>query len=249
MVRKMRASGPSSCVQSGECIQACDYGVNPRFLIAMARVSMAGKKSDASERRRKGVEGFRRISRDANYLMRMQLDDALLERLGQKPAQNPLPRAQKPDFIFYTGCNVLKTPHIALLALDIMDALGISYEVMGGPTHCCGVQQLRAGDTTTLGRVGEVAIDKLASGNGQVLAWCPSCYVQYTETTLPTVERMRGTRPFEMTPWMRFLGENIDRLKPFLKTPVEMRVALHRHPGVPGAMEAAEKILRAIARP
>ena len=233
----------SSCVQSGECIQACDYGVNPRFLIAMARVSMAGKKSDASERRRKGVEGFRRISRDANYLMRMQLDDALLERLGQKPAKNPSPRAQKPDFIFYTGCNVLKTPHIALLALDIMDALGVSYEVMGGPAHCCGVQQLRAGDTTTLGRVGEVAIDKLASGNGQVLAWCPSCYVQYTETTLPTVERMRGTRPFEMTPWMRFLGENIDRLKPFLKTPVNMRVALHRHPGVPGAMEAAEKLL------
>ena len=48
--------------------------------------------------------------------------------------------------MFYTGCNVLKTPHIALLALDIMDALGISYQVMGGPSHCCGILQLKSGD-------------------------------------------------------------------------------------------------------
>ncbi len=26
-----------SCMLSGECIKACDYGVNPRFLLAMAR--------------------------------------------------------------------------------------------------------------------------------------------------------------------------------------------------------------------
>src|SRR5258708_1144623 len=28
----------SSCVLSGECIKACDEDVNPRFLLAMARV-------------------------------------------------------------------------------------------------------------------------------------------------------------------------------------------------------------------
>src|SRR5215813_2326958 len=27
----------SSCTLSGACIEACDYGVNPRFLLAMAR--------------------------------------------------------------------------------------------------------------------------------------------------------------------------------------------------------------------
>jgi len=25
---------------SGECIKACDYGVNPRFLLTMARLAM-----------------------------------------------------------------------------------------------------------------------------------------------------------------------------------------------------------------
>ena len=31
----------AACMLSGECIKACDYGVNPRFLLAMANVAMA----------------------------------------------------------------------------------------------------------------------------------------------------------------------------------------------------------------
>ena len=104
--------------------------------------------------------------------------------------------------MFYTGCNVLKTPHIALLALDIMDALDITYDVMGGPTHCCGIVQMRSGDVATSGRVAENTIDKLSqSKTGQVVSWCPSCQVQFTETTLPTIEKTRGAKPFEMTPF------------------------------------------------
>ena len=64
--------------------------------------------------------------------------------------------------VFYTGCNVLKTPHIALLCLDIMDMIGTDYKVMGGPTHCCGTAQLRAGDIDTLGRFANNTINKLS---------------------------------------------------------------------------------------
>jgi hypothetical protein len=142
---------------------------------------------------------------------------------------------------------VLKTPHIALLALDIMDALGITYRVMGGPSHCCGVVHMRSGDAEVSGRMGTSTIDKLShSKSGQVLSWCPSCYVQFTETTLPTVERQRGARPFEMTPFMRFLKGRLDDLRPLLRNRVDLRVALHKHPGVTGVMEAAEALLRAI---
>jgi len=155
--------------------------------------------------------------------------------------------ATPPDFVFYTGCNVLKTPHIALLALDIMDALSVSYEVLGGPNHCCGVVQMRAGDVATSGRFAESTMDKLArSKSGQVISWCPSCHVQFTETTLPTVEKLRGARPFEMTPFMLFLRGKLDRLRSLLRQRVPMRVALHRHPGIKGAVEAAEDILRAV---
>jgi Fe-S oxidoreductase len=237
----------SSCVLSGECIKVCDYGVNPRFLLNMARVAMARAKNEPREQRRLGVDGFRLVARDVTQLSRMQLTDAQLARLGQSPGAEPAPSAEPPDVVFYTGCNVLKTPHIALLALDIMDALGVSYHVMGGPTHCCGVVQMRTGDIDTSGRFAQATMDKLAaSKTGQVLAWCPSCLVQFNEFTLPTVERVCGARPFEMTPFVKFLRAHLDRLRPLLRQPVPMRIALHRHTGAAGVMEAAAEILAAV---
>jgi heterodisulfide reductase subunit D len=235
----------NACILSGECIKACDYGVNPRFLLHMARVKMA-RLAEPAVQRKNGVDGFRKVAREVTQLSRIQLDDALLERLGQGAKKNP-PLEEPPDFVFYTGCNVLKTPHIALLALDIMDALGITYEVMGGPTHCCGIVQMRAGDVATSGRVAEGTLDKLAhSKTGQVLSWCPSCQVQFAETTLPTIEKTRGAKPFEMTPFTLFIRNNLDRLRPLLCERVPMRIALHRHPGIAGVVEAAQDILRAV---
>jgi hypothetical protein len=212
----------------------------------MARVAMARPQDEPPEQRRAGVEGFRKVAREVAHISRMQLDEAMLARLGQKADNRPEPEAP-PDFVFYTGCNVLKTPHIALLALDIMDRLGVTYQVLGGPSHCCGVVQMRAGDIATSGRFAESTMTKLArSKSGQVVSWCPSCHVQFTETTLPTVEKARGAKPFEMTPFMLFLRKNLDRLRPFLTRRVEMRLALHRHPGIRGVVEAAEDILQAV---
>lgn len=235
-----------SCMLSGECIKACDYGVNPRFLLAMARAALVKAEKALPERRRDGVELFRGLSRDVATLSRLQLDQSLLERLGQGSASVRQP-AEPPDFVFYTGCNVLKTPHIALLALDIMDALGVSYRVMGGPSHCCGIMQLRAGDAEMSGRMGSSTVDRLSvSKSGQVLSWCPSCYVQFTETTLPALEKQGTARPFEMTPFIRFLRDRLDQLRPHLRARVELRVALHRHPGAAGVMEAAVDLLEAV---
>jgi len=236
----------SSCVLSGECIKVCDYGVNPRFLLNMARVAMARAKNEPRQQRKLGVDGFRLVARDVTQLSRLQLTDAQLVRLGQDPSEEP-DTAEPPDVVFYTGCNVLKTPHIALLALDIMDQLAVRYHVMGGPTHCCGVVQMRTGDVDTSGRFGQNTMDKLArSKTGQVLAWCPSCFVQFTEFTLPTVERTRGAKPFEMTPFVLFLRSRLEQLRPLLRTPVSMRIALHRHTGAAGVMEAAAEILAAV---
>jgi Fe-S oxidoreductase len=236
----------SGCLLSGDCIEACDYGVNPRFLLHMARVAMVRARDDAVTQRRKGVEGFRHVAHDVKHISRIQMDDALLERLGQGAGKRHS-GSEPPDFVFYTGCNILKTPHIALVALDIMDGLGATYEVMGGPTHCCGVQPMRAGDTATFGRVAEATLDKMAaSKTKQVVSWCPACHVNFTEQTLPTIEQTRGAKPFEMTPFTMYLRNNLDRLRPLLREPVPMRLALHKHPGIRGVVEAAEEILWAV---
>src|SRR5262249_55853461 len=234
----------NACVLSGECIKACDYGVNPRFLLGMARVAMARRKDAPVEQRRHGVEGYRKVAREVIHISQMQLSDSLLARLGQKGGPQP---DKPPDFVFYTGCNVLKTPHIALLALDIMDAIGVTYQVLGGPTHCCGLVQMRTGDVATSGRMAESTMDKLAhSKSRQVLSWRPSCHGQYTAPPVPTVERPRGARPCEMCRCMLCLRSNLDRPRPVLRERVDRRVALHRHPGIKGVVEAAEDILRAV---
>jgi heterodisulfide reductase subunit D len=45
---------------------------------------------------------------------------------------------------------------------------------------------------------------------------------------------------------MRFLRRNLGLLRPLLKKRVDMKVALHRHPGVAGVMEAAEELVGAV---
>src|SRR5215831_13223656 len=80
----------SSCVLTGACIKACDYGVNPRFLLSMARVGMAQHQDEPALRRRQGVDGFRKVARDVSHISQMQLDDELLARLGQRPGGGAL---------------------------------------------------------------------------------------------------------------------------------------------------------------
>jgi hypothetical protein len=63
---------------------------------------------------------------------------------------------------------------------------------------------------------------------------------------LPTIEKVRGSRPFEMTPFMLFLKTRFDDLRPMLRNPVPMRIALHKHPGVKGVVEAGTALLRMV---
>ena len=135
----------------------------------------------------------------------------------------------------------MKTPHIALLALDIMDAMGIRYRVMGGPSACCGVLQFGAGDLATSGRVAYRTIDRLAAAAPRALSWCPTCQVQLTEIAAPAAKA-----ELNMTPFVRFLAERLDTLRPLLRHRVEKRVGLHEHPGNAGVPEAAQAILRAV---
>src|SRR4029078_1170928 len=111
---------------------------------------------------------------------------------GESPAEGP------PEVVFYTGCNVLKTPHIVLLALDILDVLGVSYRVMGGPGDCCGVIQFRTGDLEASGRIAYRTTDRFAAtGAAKVLAWCPTCTIQIGENVMPGREAPAyGLEPF-----------------------------------------------------
>ena len=81
---------------SGECIKACNYGVNPRFLLTMARLSMMRYDKEPAQRRRAGVNQFRKVGEDVGVLSRLQLSEGDLDWLDQQPAKEA-PRAEFPD--------------------------------------------------------------------------------------------------------------------------------------------------------
>ena len=105
-------------------------------MLALTRVAMQ-RRASPEEQHSKGSEAFAKMGRGVRVLSRMQLPAQVLRRFRGESSQT----GRSPDVVFYTGCNVLKTPHIVLLCLDILDALGISYHVMGGPGDCCGWQK------------------------------------------------------------------------------------------------------------
>lgn len=241
----------SVCCGSGFCITACPEGLNPRFLLAMVRRARSGEEPLA-DRRAAGRVEFKKMSRGVRVLSRLQLPTGLLNRLN--PASHAASDSP-PDVVFYTGCNLLKTPHIGLLCLDVLDLLNLRYEVHGGPSACCGIHQTRGGDNDNGIRQGLNTIDKLTrSEPGEVLSWCPTCQIQFGETMFPIrvaaqgAERevARNDATAGMTMFPVFLQKNLDKLRPHMKHPVPKRVALHEHPGSHGVTEAVIDILSAI---
>ena len=228
------------CSGSGDCIPACRYGVNPRFMVQLARGFARRHKGETPVNTR-WRNGFAAMSRGVRVLSRLQMPPETLARLRGLDAR---PRQRPPEVVFYTGCNILKTPHIALLCLDILDLLGVEYEVMGGPGQCCGVYQFREGDFENTSRVGFATIDGLAAaGTSTVLSWCPSCQLQLGEVSLPNYQAHFGTRPFDMNPFLVFLADHAEALAGLMKYRVDKRVALHERPVLPQVVGAVKKLL------
>jgi len=235
-----------ACSGSGYCIPACKHGINPRFMVQLAR-GFARRNAKGSQAAAplptRWRQGFQNMSRGVRTLSRLQIPPETLARFTPSRAE----RSSPPDVVFYTGCNVLKTPHIALLCLDILDLLGVDYEVMGGVGQCCGVYQFRGGDFENNNKMAYATIDGLASaGATTVLSWCPSCQISIGEVSLPNYELQFGEKPFDLNPFLTFLADRADQLAPLMKRRVEKRIALHERPVFPEVTAAVKRLLSII---
>ena len=70
------------CTGSGHCIPACQYGVNPRFMLAMARLAKE-KRAGSADRRRIGFTRFTGMTTGVRVLSRLQLPPDLDRRVRQ----------------------------------------------------------------------------------------------------------------------------------------------------------------------
>lgn len=231
-----------SCCGSGDCLTVCPEGINPRFMLTMARRAMSRGKPE-QDRRAEGKAAFQKMSRGVRVLSRLSLPPDLLEKLS--PRSHP-EREETPDLVFYTGCNMLKTPHIGLLCLDVLEVLGVTYEVQGGPSACCGILPTRPGDTALGGRQAFGTLDRMAaSKTSQVLSWCPTCQIQFGETMIPSYREITGAS-LDMTMFPVYLANRLDELRPMMTRRVEKRVAIHEYAGELGVMEAVCALLEAV---
>ena len=227
-----------TCTGSGCCISVCDDGVNPRFMLAATRLRLNAQRA-ATERHATGQTAFQKMSEAVKVLSRLQLPADLVAGITRSARTDTGP---SPDVVMYLGCNVLKTPHIALLCLEVLDRLGTRYKVFGGPANCCGVIQFRAGDATTAGQIGRNTVAGFSgTGAARVLTWCPTCNIQLNEIVMPGTDS-----GFALEHVVPYIAARIDALRSHFVRPVKKRVALHEHPGVAGVTEGVIKILSAI---
>jgi len=226
------------CCLTGHCLDVCEVGINPRFMLTMARLKLASK-TPLRTTIDNGKKDFKTMSQGVRILSKMQLSSDQLDRLKPREKSNLSPHSQ---LIFYTGCNLLKTPHIVLQCLDMLEKLNISYDVMGGPSHCCGILQLRTGDDGNAVRQASKTIERFDDHSSErVVSWCPTCQIQFSENI-----KIEASKSNDMTIWPVFLAEHMEQLRPLMRHPVHKKVALHEYPGSPGVVESVKTLLKAV---
>ena len=141
------------------------------------------------------------MSRGVRVLSRLQLPPETLARFAPSHEARTQPARRG---LLYRLQRAENAAH-RLLCLDILDLLGVDYEVMGGVGQCCGVYQFRGGDFASNSKIAYATIDGLASaGAPTVLSWCPSCKISIGEVSLPNYELQFGSKPFDLNPFLTF---------------------------------------------
>src|SRR5438270_13092108 len=81
-----------ACSGSGYCIPACKHGINPRFMVQLAR-GFARRNADGAPLATRWRQGFQTMSRGVRVLSRLQLPPETLARFA--PPREP--RSTPPD--------------------------------------------------------------------------------------------------------------------------------------------------------
>jgi hypothetical protein len=142
-------------------------------------------------------------------------------------------RQRPAEVVFYFGCNILRTPEIALTVLDVLERLGVDYEVLGSTGNCCGITFMRAGEADIAQAQAAQTMHNMAAFTPQeVLTWCPSCNVHMHDFVLDV-----APPAFPMRHVTAYLVDRLGDMQQLFTQPVRKRVALHEHHGVDGVVE------------
>jgi Fe-S oxidoreductase len=156
------------------------------------------------------------------------LADALRESPTRFWEPTPAQLREPHEYVLYLGCNVLRTVHLAEAIVAVLQALGVDFITLGGPSNCCGIVHHRNGDKDLSSRLTRHTLDKFSAVRPRaVLTYCPSCHAHMDEV-LPG-----GEIPFDL-PYLHvteFIAQRLERLE--FRRRIERRIALHAHAAFP----------------
>lgn len=226
----------NACDGSARCSAACPEDINVRQWVTIAKM----KALEAARPREVGATAaagrFRHMAQAVRLLASMQLPSETLKKILQ-PAER-----RTAEILFYTGCNVLRTPHIVLNVMDILDALELDFDVVGGTSHCCGVYQFQEADLPTYERMGHRTFQRFGqSGASKVLTWCPTCTKNFDELEKDVEEPF-----FDLGHVSEFLAANLDALKARFVDQPKRRVVIHEHLGIGATVDSIRKLLSVV---
>ncbi|CAN5238629.1 (Fe-S)-binding protein [soil metagenome] len=227
----------NACDGSARCTDACPEGINVRQWVTIAKMKALEVARPRSEGATAAASRFRHMAQAVRLLASMQLPSETLQKI-LAPAEK-----RTADVLFYTGCNVLRTPHIVLNVMDILDALELDFDVVGGTAHCCGVYQFQEADLPTYERMGHRTFQRFGqSGASKVLTWCPTCTKNFDE-----LEQAVEPASFDLGHISEFLAANLDALKArFKPDQPRRRVVIHEHLGIGATLASIASLLKAV---
>lgn len=224
-----------SCNGSGQCNAACPEGINVRQWLSIAKLKLKMELPEA-DRAANAATQFRRMAQAVHLIASMQVPSEDLKRI-LAPA-----KSRKSDLVFYYGCNVLRSPHIIFNVMDILDAVDLEYEVLGGTANCCGVVQFMSGDLGTYERIAPKTYGSLtAMGAQKVISWCPTCQLQFKETYHDHARPEFGVEHIA-----EFLASQRELIAARIVKPLRKRAVIHEHGGVRGVVESTRLLMELI---
>ncbi len=181
-----------------------------------------------------GIEGYFR-----NIIVLNQAFSEEGRQFQDSHAPSPSEGPGKDRAVLWLGCNVLRTPHLAQVAMKIVSMVNPELSILGGPSHCCGSPMPEKGDreralTRTIGHFQAEQAPTLVS-------WCPSCHTNLRKGSDPS------SWGFEELHVTEFIARHLERLQ--FGQRLSARVLLHGHTGTPDRdrdMEYCRKLLGAV---